>query len=52
MSTVVSLNSEGAGNSIFAIDTKKVLVIDDQKSARVILEGVVRCIDPYIKVKA
>ena len=52
MSTVVKLNSESAGNNLFAIDTKKVLVIDDQKSARMILEGVVRCIDPYIKVKA
>ena len=52
MSTVVNLNSESGGNSIFAIDTKKVLVIDDQKSARLILEGVVRCIDPYIKVTA
>ena len=52
MSTVVNLKSEGAGSSIFAIDTKKVLVIDDQKSARMILEGVIRCIDPYIKVTA
>lgn len=52
MSTIVTLNSEGPGNNLFAIDTKTVLVIDDQKSARMILEGVVRCIDPYIKVKA
>lgn len=52
MSTIVKLNSEGSDNSLFAIDTKKVLVIDDQKSARLILEGVIRCIDPYIKVTA
>ena len=52
MSTVVNLNSEGAGSQLFAIATKKVLVIDDQRSARVILEGVIRCIDPYIEVKS
>ena len=51
MSNVVNLNSEGASTPLFAIATKKVLVIDDQRSARVIMEGVIRCIDPYIEVK-
>src|SRR6185503_7836848 len=52
MATVVSLNTEGSSTSMLALATKKVLVIDDQKNARVILEGVVRCVDPYIEVKA
>lgn len=51
MPNVVNLNTEGASSSLFAIASKKVLVIDDQKSARVIMEGVIRCIDPYIEVK-
>lgn len=51
MPNVVNLNPESASSSLFAIATKKVLVIDDQKSARVIMEGVIRCIDPYIEVK-
>src|SRR5262245_39135012 len=52
MATVISLNSETASGGMLALATKKVLVIDDQKNARVILEGVVRCVDPYIEVKA
>ena len=51
MATVVNLNAEGASAGILAIATKKVLVIDDQRNARVILEGVIRCVDPYIDVK-
>jgi hypothetical protein len=42
MATVVNLNAEGASNGLYAIDTKRVPVIDDQRSARVILEGVIR----------
>jgi two-component system response regulator RpfG len=51
MPNVVNLNTEGANSPLFAIASKKVLVIDDQKSARLIMEGVIRCIDPYIEVK-
>jgi two-component system response regulator RpfG len=51
MPNVVNLNTESVSSSLFAIASKKVLVIDDQKSARVIMEGVIRCIDPYIEVK-
>jgi CheY-like chemotaxis protein len=51
MPKIVNLNTEGASSTLFAIATKKVLVIDDQKSARLIMEGVIRCIDPYIEVK-
>jgi len=49
MASVVNLKSEGTSSPLYGIATKKVLVIDDQKSARLIMEGVVRCIDPYIK---
>ena len=52
MPNVVKLNSDSTTNPIFAIATKKVMVIDDQRNARVIMEGVIRCIDPYIDVKA
>jgi len=52
MKTVVSLKAEGPAGGMIAIATKKVLVIDDQRNARVILEGVIRCVDPYIEVKA
>jgi two-component system response regulator RpfG len=52
MASVVNLKSEGTSNALYGIATKKVLVIDDQKSARLIMEGVVRCIDPYIKANA
>ena len=52
MTTVVNLTMEGATSPLIAIATRKVLVIDDQRNARVILEGVVKCIDPYIEVKA
>lgn len=51
MPNVVNLNTEGASSTLFAIASKKVLVIDDQRSARVIMEGVIRCVDPYIEVK-
>jgi len=49
MASVVNLKSEGTSSPLYGIATKKALVIDDQKSARLIMEGVVRCIDPYIK---
>jgi len=52
MASVVNLKSEGTSSPLYGIATKKVLVIDDQKSARLIMEGVVRCIDPYIKTNA
>jgi two-component system response regulator RpfG len=52
MTTVVNLSKESNSSPLTAIATRKVLVIDDQRNARVILEGVVRCIDPYIEVKA
>ena len=52
MTNVVNLVAEGVNRATLAIATKKVLVIDDQRSARVILEGVIRCIDPGIDVKA
>lgn len=52
MASVVNLKSEGTSSPLYGIATKKVLVIDDQKSARLIMEGVVRCIDPYIKASA
>jgi len=51
MPNVVNLRDEGANRAPFALPTKKVLIIDDQRSARVILEGVVRCIDTGIDVK-
>lgn len=52
MASVINLKSEGTSSPLYGIATKKVLVIDDQKSARLIMEGVVRCIDPYIKANA
>lgn len=52
MASVVNLKSDGTSSPLYGIATKKVLVIDDQKSARLIMEGVVRCIDPYIKANA
>lgn len=52
MGSVIQLKSEGTGNPLHGIGTRKVLVIDDQKNARLIMEGVVRCIDPYIETSA
>lgn len=52
MNTVISLKTDGTAGGMIAIATKKVLVIDDQRNARLILEGVIRCVDPYIEVRA
>ena len=48
---VINLRAEWAHTAPLAIATKKVLIIDDQRNARVILEGVIRCIDTGIDVK-
>ena len=49
MASVVNLKPEGMSSPLYGIAAKKVLIIDDQKSARLIMEGVIRCIDPYIR---
>ena len=49
---VISLRAEWAHSAPLTDATKKVLVIDDQRNARVILEGVIHCIDPGIDVNA
>ena len=51
MATVVNLRAEWANRAALAIGTKQVLIIDDQRSARVILECIIRNIDRHIDVK-
>lgn len=51
MPNVVHMRNEWAGRAMSAIATKQVLVIDDQKSARVILDGIIRSIDRHIGVQ-
>lgn len=50
MTNVVNLRAEWVDAARFGEATKKVLIIDDQKSARVILEGIVRSIDRSMEV--
>jgi two-component system response regulator RpfG len=51
MPNVVNLRNHWTGRPLSAIATKQVLIIDDQKSARVILEGIIRSIDRHIAVR-
>ena len=51
MANVVNLRSDWTGRAMSAIATKQVLIIDDQKSARVILDGIIRSIDRHIGVR-
>ena len=51
MATVVNLRDEWANRAALAVATKQVLIIDDQKSAQVILECIIRNIDTHIDVK-
>jgi len=50
MATVVNLRPDWTNPSSLAGTAKKVLIIDDQKSARVILDGIIRSIDRDIDV--
>lgn len=50
MATVVNLRPDWTSAAQLAEAVKKVLIIDDQKSARVILDGIVRSIDRHIDV--
>ncbi len=50
MSTVVNLRSDWTSPATLAVTAKKVAIIDDQKSARVILDGIIRSIDRDIDV--
>ena len=52
MSAVVNLRPDWAGGERFAIATRRVLIIDDQSTARIILERIVLSIDANIDVKA
>ena len=51
MAIVVNLRDEWANRAALAVATKQVLIIDDQKSAQVILECIIRNIDTHIDVK-
>ncbi len=51
MATVVKLRTEWANRVASGIATKRVLIIDDQRTARVILEAIIRSIDTHIDVK-
>ena len=50
MSTVVNLRADWTNAATLAVTAKKVVIIDDQKSARVILDGIIRSIDRDIDV--
>lgn len=51
MATIVNLRTEWADRTAFAIATKRVLIIDDQRTAHVILEAIIHSIDRHIDVK-
>ncbi len=51
MATIVNLRTEWANRAAFGIATIRVLIIDDQRTAQVILEAIIRSIDRLIDVK-